>query len=278
MSSGLRVGWLEFGDPTGFPVFYCHGTPGSALEASVFATAARRHGARIIAVDRPGIADSDLGSTRTVADWSETVSELALHLGLAEFSLLGWSGGAPHALLAGVRLESHVRAIGLLAPQGHTATWQSLAENLLAAPLNSSLRVLMKVPLAGLGIVSLSYRIDDLRHHSPRPSGLYREVLARSLQRAMRRGTRGTIEDAAALAAPWGLTMPQMRKALLSAHPPLPITLWQGQKDTFVRPTITAEMAAQLPHSQLIFDQQASHLQILLDHTDEVLSRMLRKR
>ncbi len=54
LADGRTLACLELGDPEGSPVLYFHGYPGSRLEGRLAAGAARRHGLRLIAPDRPG--------------------------------------------------------------------------------------------------------------------------------------------------------------------------------------------------------------------------------
>jgi pimeloyl-ACP methyl ester carboxylesterase len=53
-------------------------------------------GIRMIVVDRPGYGLSDFQEDRTYLDWPDDVSELADHLGIDRFAVLGWSSGGPY--------------------------------------------------------------------------------------------------------------------------------------------------------------------------------------
>lgn len=88
------MGFAEFGDPRGKPVFYFHGFPGSRLEAQVAADLASRHMARLIAVDRPGYGLSDFKPDRLIGEWPADVLEFADSLRLGRFIVLGLSGEA----------------------------------------------------------------------------------------------------------------------------------------------------------------------------------------
>ena len=59
----------------------------------------------MISPDRPGIGLSDPKPGRTVLDWAADVSELAEHLGLQRFSVMGWSMGGPYAAAVGYALR-----------------------------------------------------------------------------------------------------------------------------------------------------------------------------
>src|SRR5205823_3210464 len=53
-NEGRTVGYYEFGDPDGVPVFALHGTPASGAGFVWADDAAREIGVRLIAPDRPG--------------------------------------------------------------------------------------------------------------------------------------------------------------------------------------------------------------------------------
>jgi pimeloyl-ACP methyl ester carboxylesterase len=59
LSDGRRLGFAEYGDPQGKPVFYFHGWPSSRLEAAMVGPTALQQHIRIIAPDRPGFGLSE---------------------------------------------------------------------------------------------------------------------------------------------------------------------------------------------------------------------------
>ena len=56
---GYRLAYAEFGAMSGTPDFYFHDSGSSRLEASLLHQSAQRDGFRIIAIDRPGIGQSE---------------------------------------------------------------------------------------------------------------------------------------------------------------------------------------------------------------------------
>src|SRR6185312_3853086 len=98
LADGRTLACLELGDPSGPPVLYFHGYPGSRLEARVAAAAARRLGLRLLAVDRPGFGQSTFQTGRSIGAWAADVAALADRLALGRFSIVGVSGGGPYAL------------------------------------------------------------------------------------------------------------------------------------------------------------------------------------
>jgi pimeloyl-ACP methyl ester carboxylesterase len=89
LRTGRRLGFAEYGDPGGIPFFYFHGWPSSRLEGRAAAGIAARLGVRLIAPERPGCGLSEFQPHRTLRSWPADVSELADHLGLDNFGVLG---------------------------------------------------------------------------------------------------------------------------------------------------------------------------------------------
>ncbi|HUC27665.1 MAG TPA: alpha/beta hydrolase, partial [Streptosporangiaceae bacterium] len=100
----------EWGDPSGLPLFWLHGTPGGRLTRYPDATLWARLGLRVVTFDRPGYGNSSPLPGRVVAHVAADVAALADHLGLDSFGVLGSSGGGPHALAVAALLGERVRA------------------------------------------------------------------------------------------------------------------------------------------------------------------------
>jgi pimeloyl-ACP methyl ester carboxylesterase len=91
------MAYAEWGPADGAPVLF---SPGAATSSSLgFAGAAlERLGARLIAVDRPGLGGSDASPDRTLLDGAADVRALAAALSLERPAIVGFSQGAPLAL------------------------------------------------------------------------------------------------------------------------------------------------------------------------------------
>ena len=121
LRDGRRLGFAEYGESTGRPVFHFHGSGGSRLEHPPDQQCLNELGIRFIGTDRPGHGLSDPKPDRTLLDWPDDVGELADQLGIDKFHVLGWSAGGPHALACGYKLRDRVVAgaiaSGLAPPQ-----------------------------------------------------------------------------------------------------------------------------------------------------------------
>lgn len=98
LKDGRALGYAEYGDHEGYPIFYFHGGQESRLSSLFMHSTAVQMKVRIIAPDRPGIGLSTFQKGRTIKGWGRDVEELAQALRLSDYSLFGISGGAPHVL------------------------------------------------------------------------------------------------------------------------------------------------------------------------------------
>lgn len=109
LKDGRHIGLCEYGDLEGFPVFFFHGTPGSRVMFLDDDPISKELGVRLICLDRPGFGLSTPQPDRTILDWAKDVLEVADHLGVHHFSVMGVSGGGAFAALAvliNCRIES----------------------------------------------------------------------------------------------------------------------------------------------------------------------------
>jgi pimeloyl-ACP methyl ester carboxylesterase len=100
LPDGRMLGYAEYGDPQGRPLFYFHGWPSSRIEFAGLNgnEIASQLNVRVISVDRPGFGLSSYQAHHRFADWPEDVTCLADHLGLEQFAVMSYSAGSPYAL------------------------------------------------------------------------------------------------------------------------------------------------------------------------------------
>lgn len=98
LSDGRVLGYAEYGDSLGYPIFYFHGGQESRLSSKFMDSTAKKLNVRIISPDRPGVGISTFQESRQFLDWGNDIAQLADFLGLNKYSIFGLSGGAPHVL------------------------------------------------------------------------------------------------------------------------------------------------------------------------------------
>jgi pimeloyl-ACP methyl ester carboxylesterase len=94
LPSGRTLGYAEYGDPHGRPVFGAFGGAARHFRPSDDVTAAA--GVRLILLERPGFGLSAPLPGRTLLDWPKDVVALADALGLGKFAVIAGSQGGPY--------------------------------------------------------------------------------------------------------------------------------------------------------------------------------------
>lgn len=259
-------------------MLYCHGFPGSRLEAAFAHAIAESVGARLIAADRPGMGGSDPAPERTILAWAEDTGALAEHLGLETFSVLGVSGGAPYALACAVRFAERLRSTAVVSG---LAPPRALAATPLASASGLGLRLARAAPWTiapvcrALGVAA--------RHASPLLMRLigakacprdrrvlaiaeFRTPLAASLREAFRNGTRGAAVDLRLLSAPWGFELADVR---------VPVALWHGGDDRVVPMAMGRHVEHALADCRATYLPEHGHYSLVHDCAGAILSYLI---
>jgi len=119
LRDGRQLGYADLGSPTGTPIFALHGTPGSRIDYEFWHRTAVSLNARILSLDRPGIGLSSPQPGRTLLDHAADVEQLAAHLHIDSYSVVGMSGGGPYALACAAALPANkLKAVMLVCGLG----------------------------------------------------------------------------------------------------------------------------------------------------------------
>lgn len=118
LRDGRQLGYEVFGDPSGRPVLFFHGSPGSRLGAGLVASAARGSRAMLVGVDRPGMGCSDLHPGRRLTDRPDDVVRLLDHLELRQVAVLGVSAGAAYVYACCQALPERVATAAVISGVG----------------------------------------------------------------------------------------------------------------------------------------------------------------
>jgi pimeloyl-ACP methyl ester carboxylesterase len=279
LANGRALAWAEYGAPTGMPMIYCHGFPGSRLEAGFADAAALDAGVRIIAVDRPGFGMSDYYRARGILDWPRDVRELADGLGVESFFVLGVSGGAPYALACALQLPERVRSTTIVSPLGpiemlHDGAGMAAISRFglriagrapgMATPLSAILQpVVRHAGWLALAFVAASASEPD-RQTLRDPA--FRNILATSMSEAFRYGFRGVAKELMLISAPW-----QFDPGDVTA----PVTIWQGDMDRVVPASMGRALERRLHAARAIYLTGEGHYSLVSRHVGEILSQAI---
>ncbi|ABA57657.1 alpha/beta fold hydrolase [Nitrosococcus oceani] len=276
LKDGRRLGYAEYGDLQGEPLFYCHGFPASRLEAKIIDAPARKNRWRIIAIDRPGYGLSDFKPKRRILDWPDDVAELAYILGISSFSLLGMSGGGPYALACAWRIPSCLRGVSIVNGLGPVYEPWAAREMKWPARLGFGLakRASWLLPFIYGGIIAralcwfprLTQSLLTISAPEADSQALKRHDMKRfhlvSIQEAFRNGPKGALLDFKLYAHPWGFLLKEIN---------LNIQLWQGEADATVPLSHARYLAKILPTVQAHYLPNEGHFSLLINHINDIL-------
>lgn len=264
LADGRVLGYLEAGDPQGYPLLFCHGMPGSRLQGQFFDHCAREWGFRIIAPDRPGIGLSAPRGRRCLLADAQDLVDLAKHLDLDQFGVFGWSSGGPVALAAAYLAPQQISFVASIAGYTHLVEYPQGRRELLRKGwplpyLEQGSRRLFRWLIKLLMI--WARRLPGLYYRQLlRASGDGRELLQhrdlaqlffRDQLEVIHSRARAVADDLSAQHGDWGFRLGDIR---------VPVWILQGERDRFVPVSMARHLAETIPAAQLYLFHQYGHL------------------
>ena len=269
LSDGRTLGLVEGGDPDGHPVIGLHGTPGCRFNRLVDDSVYAEAGVRYITTDRAGYGVSTRHRGRSVADEAKDVLAVADALGLDRFSVVGGSGGGPHALACGALLKGRVERAACqssLAPLGTDGLsrqewlagmdpeiaaeleWAEAGEDVLTREMQRAQdlmeRRLEEDPGALMGIEASAGDVAFLL----RPEVI--EAFRRIIPEQARQGVGGSVDDTLAFARHWGFDLEKID---------VPILLTYGDADSSCPIAHGRFLAAAIPTAVVVETPGGGH-------------------
>ena len=225
---------------------------------------------RIIAVDRPGMGFSDFKRRRQILDWPADVTELANHLKLDLFAVLGISGGGPYAAACAYQIPerlTHTAIVSGIGPADAPGAREGLAWFLMGRP--SLLRWFI-LSLMSLGIRKNPAQFMTRSKESlPQPDTL---ILSRpeaekayidAIIESFRNGVKGANHDAALFIRPWRFALKDIKTE---------VHLWHGELDRNVPVSVGRFVAGAIPDCRATFFKGEAHLSAARNHMAEILA------
>ena len=279
LEDGRALGYAEYGDPAGKAVFHFHGGAGSRLERPADESILTDLGIRYISTDRPGHGLSDPQPDRKLLDWPDDISQLADHLQIGSFYVLGWSAGGPYALACAYKLRERVLAgaiVSGMAPPNRPRPYEGLPfpSRVLMFVFRRMPRLLVLFRRMGYSTTQGNPRDLGQRLASSVPPA-DREILQVPANQAMfvadirqgyQQGWLGPALDDIIANRPWGFRLEDIA---------LRIDIWQGQVDENVPLCQGQYQYQKIPDSSLTVWSDQAHL-ALLGHWREVLATLVR--
>jgi pimeloyl-ACP methyl ester carboxylesterase len=275
---GRRLSVESRGDPDGKAVFLLHGTPGGRNGPRPRGIVLYRLGIRLISYDRPGYPGSDRDPERTVASAAENVKAIADYFGIDRFSVVGRSGGAPHALACAALLPDRVisaAALSSLAPcDAEDLKWtDGMTDSNVRAygyantKQYNALRAMLKeqaerVSKGSEGLLSALWsEMDDHDKEVVDDIALRRIIADIHVEALSNNCVDGWVDDVIALSRPWGFEPAKIT---------VPVKLWGAQHDVFSPVGHTYWLAERINGAEVKIEEGKSHFGSV-----EILPRIL---
>ena len=278
LKDGRALGFAECGDPRGIPTFYFHASGSSRLERPADESLLADLGVRFITADRPGHGLSDPQPERKLLDWPDDVLQLADHLDVDTFTVMGWSAGGAPALACAVRLPERVRAVSIvssISPPDCPGQYRGLPfasrlwkfgarrmPALVRLLRRAAYPIIMGDPEEAGRTMSMSFALEDRRLLDD-PEDLRR--FAEDIQEGYRQGWEGPVQDDMVNARPWGFRLEDVGQR---------VDIWQGEIDGNIHLHHARCLHERLPNSHLTVWEGEAHLALLM-HWSEVLAALI---
>jgi len=240
LPDGRDLEYEVTGPDAGDAVVYHHGMPGSAVPIPTVLDSITERGFRVITYSRAGYGASSPAPGRSVADAAADCVSLLAHLGIAEYLVVGWSAGGPHALAHAALAPDNVTGVlsvasftpfdapGFDFTEGMGA--QNVAQFGVASQGEAAVRGMVAQMAAAVrdtspadvvaGLASLFSPVD-----AEILQGRFGTENAANMNHALAAGDEGWVADLLAVTAPWGVDVTAIRAR---------VELWHGSEDRMV--------------------------------------------
>lgn len=277
LSDGRTLGFAEYGDLQGTPAFVFHGNPGARYDGFGLADIAKRLNIRIICPDRPGYGLSSFQHDRKLGDYPGDISQLAKHLGIARYHVIGQSGGGPYAVACAYgsprdELLNAAVIAGIGPPAVLTvknAGWYTVAMLALQTWTPSLVRVLTNWSLGSderlEKQLNFAYKFLKEEDRATISSPEAQSNIIAILKEAYVQGPDGSIRDGQIYYGPWDFELKDVHGK---------VKLFYGAKDDRTPLIFGRYYREHLPNAELFEYEDSSHF-TLEDHDEEILTEIV---
>lgn len=279
LSNGRQLGFAEYGDLEGIPVFHFNGSGGSRLERPADLTILNDLGIRYISTDRPGHGNSSEQVNRKLLDWPDNVVCIADYLNINKFHVLGWSAGGSFALACAYKYPNRVISGSIvcgLAPanrpnpyEGYSGLFKTMMilgrkyPKLVYFFRNIAAKQVSKPGTkAGDKFVNSLPKVDQ----KPFENKAVKEMLIADIREGYKQGGNGPAQDDILINSDWGFDLAKINTR---------IDIWQGDLDKNVPINQAKYQASLLPNNTLHIIKNKGHM-LILDEWKNILSELIR--
>ena len=280
LSDGRILGYAEYGDSLGYPIFYFHGGQESRTSSLFMDSTAKKLNIRLICPDRPGIGLSTFQTERKFLDWGEDIVQLADSLKISRYSIFGLSGGAPHVLACVIRDSTRIDNASIIsgaAPYNYKGTLKGmwfpvkLIHWFASMRKDKQLRKFIQNDFESL-VNKPDKRMKQFQKYLPKPDKRlltdhpdYGWEFINGSVESYRQGIDGVVQE-------WKLYVNDWQMDLSTVH--FPIALWYGENDKMAPYHRGNYYKNTLPNSTLKVISNEGHFSLIRNHLEEILMEL----
>ncbi|KAF2865203.1 Alpha/Beta hydrolase protein [Massariosphaeria phaeospora] len=291
LPDGRKLGYAEYGSPTGKAILYLHGLPGSRIEGARYHELGLQLGARIIATDRPGYGWSSPHIGRTLLDFPKDLERLGEHLELESYSVMGVSGGGPYALACAAALPpAKLKAVSVVCGVGPPDIsfagagfphWPLFRVGWRYAPVSLMRWHFQRDPGSRIDLsdderirlLTQPSKLKAIKH--AKDLAIYKDeeflrVWMRASRESFAQGYDGMCQDGYTMCVDWGFRVEDIRADL-------PVQLWYGKYDRNVPVNHGLQIAARLAGRAHLRVEEDTHASISMMWKREQIEALLAK-
>lgn len=279
LSDGRQLGFIDYGDPDGLPIFLLHGTPGSRVFGLENEPLIGEENLRIVTPERPGYGLSSPLEKRSISAYSSDIEELADFLHIKKFHVGGVSGGGPYVLACASNLPNRVLSATLIAsasPMETEGFFRGMSIGNKCAFLLSKYVPWLLKPIYQYAANYYGKNPDKMiKGLTPQLCEWDKRVIeemadkgqidgfTEHIREAYKQGYKAAYTDIYLVSRSWGIDYSKIL---------CPVFMWHGESDTLVPISPAKAFAKSLPNCQSSFIEGAGHL---LLESDEVGRRII---
>jgi pimeloyl-ACP methyl ester carboxylesterase len=285
LKDGRNLGYAEYGNPEGKPVFYFHGWLGGRLELYTNVIYKKKINCRLIALDRPGIGLSDYKENREILDWADDITELADYLGIDKFHILGMSGGGPYVAACAYKIPDRLLSAGILGGMGPYKDIRKMLKN----PNKALFFMFSKIPfMFKIILYPMWNRFQKMEFNEktgkalarqgmklPKPDKMiyddpaFQEFLLSHLKDILQqKSKKGAFLDGKLFTKPWKFKLEEISKDLK-------FYVWHGELDKNVSVEIGKHYASRIPNCESFFYPEEAHLSLIVNRFEEIIEKLI---
>jgi pimeloyl-ACP methyl ester carboxylesterase len=278
LNDGRKLGFAEYNISGSQSVFYFHGSGSSRLEHPLDENILNQLNIRFISIDRPGNGLSDFQADRRLINWAKDILQLADHLGMERFHVIGHSAGGPHALSCAHQLSERIIAgavISSVAPMNRANAYQGMPpmNQLLARSarhfpiLVKTIRWIMRRMIMRDFEKSRRLLMSSIPEtdKSILQNQQCSESFVNAVREGLRPGSRGVAQDDILINREWGFDLSEIKPR---------IDIWHGEADVNVPVGAAKYLREKLPNARIILLPGEGHF-FIMKYWRKILSELI---